>query len=202
MDTGEARQACSVRAPPRNVQQRMHAGCDNSGKKVFSNLAKEVNRNMFIESAKVQQPLSGAVRHSRRHFSVIGQLSLRRKQTAGHFGFNELSLNGSGIPSNTFLINLPAVPVSENPRQPASPLSHPTEISQASAQALHPYSLFPWQVMISAIRRIPQTNTSDISLLQDGLIKWTNFPTEESLRVTRSLVDLASCNLWDVWLVT
>lgn len=58
------------------------------GKKVFSNLAKEVNRNMFIESAKVQQPLSGAVRHSRRHFSVIGQLSLTRKQTAGHFGFN------------------------------------------------------------------------------------------------------------------
>lgn len=90
----------------------------------------------------------------------------------------------------------------KNPRQPASPLSHPTEISQASAQALHPYSLFPWQVMISAIRRIPQTNTSDISLLQDGLIKWTNFPTEESLRVTHSLVDLASCNLWDVWLVT
>lgn len=113
MDTGEARQACSVRAPPRNVQQRMHAGCDNSGKKVFSNLAKEVNRNMFIESAKVQQPLSGAVCHSRRHFSVIGQLSLTRKQTAGHFGFNELSLKGSGIPSNTFLINLPAVPVSK-----------------------------------------------------------------------------------------
>lgn len=74
MDTGEARQACSERAPPRNAQQRMHAGCDNSGKS-FSNLAKEVNRNMFI---RVRRGATTSERScptlEEAFLSVIGQL--------------------------------------------------------------------------------------------------------------------------------
>ena len=152
--------------------------------KVFLILRRKLIEICLSESAEVQQPPSGAVQHSRRHFSLwLGNFFLTQKQTVGHFGFNELSRKRSEIPSTTFLINLLAVPASEKPRQPPSPLSHPTEISQACTQTLHPYSLLPWQVMISAIRQIPQTNTSDSSLLQDGLMKWTNFPTEESLCV-------------------